>query len=745
MPIFKFQGEDGKIYRVEGPEGTSPDEVAAFIEQQIKASPAPAPKVEKKPLAWSDVPAKAWENAGTSAVEFGKSIVQPILHPIETAKAVGGLAYGLGSKAVDALPGVEMDPDAKADREKYADAMGQALKGRYGGLEEIKNTLATDPVGAAADLATVLSGGGALAARAPGMAGQVGRIAQTAGRVVDPLTKPGQLAKGVGKTANFFGSINAGLGFETLPRAWNAGARGSDVLPDNMRGLAPQTAVLDMADSALKKKIAERGAEYRASRAALTEDKTVLDYAPIRAKLAEAENIAKFHGVAKNDAAAKALGEILAKVDEFENIGAPKPAAAKLAAAVAPKADDVASARGIKDAMVANKVGADEAEAILQQYQYVKSMSAKAPQSLADFVIKRGGLQNQGEVRSMLGGSGRNRPGLLNDAKGGATLDDMAHRAWEAGFLPGESRPSINAFLEALGDDVNGVRRVVRHADESLLDDLNVADEMRVDLERLGITSNTPEHVVREALGLKEPTAAPTVQAPPVVDTGARPGRTAEGLDALKQAIGDIRLDTKQGTTARAVADAVYNEVKGQIAKQVPEYAGMMRRYSDASDTINELRKTLSLNEKATADTQLRKLLSTTRNNVNTNYGQRTRLIDELAKYEPDLPDALHGQALNSNLPRGLASLPIMGAVSTAAATMNPLPLASIPFSIPHVAGEVAYRGGQAQGALARALAKAGVTGTSAKNAALAAYLASGVPTEDEAPPLVHRSRYRTD
>jgi hypothetical protein len=743
MPIFKFQGEDGKIYRVEGPEGTSPDEVAAFIEQQISA--APAPKAEKKPLNWSDVPGKALDNLGQSTVEFGKNIIQPILHPIETAKAIGGLAYGLGSKAVDAIPGVEMDPEAKSERERYADAMGAALKGRYGGIEELKNTLATDPVGAAADLAAVLGGGGALVARAPGMAGQVGRIAQTAGRVVDPLTKPGQIAKGIGHAANFAVGPSAGLGTSTLPRAWSAGARGSDVLAEHMRGVKPQTAVLDMADSGIKQKVAERGAEYRASRAALTEDKTVLDYAPIRAKLKEAEGIAKFHGVAKNEAASKALGEILGKVDEFENIGAPKPAAAKLAAAVAPKAGDVADARGIKDAMVANKVGADEAEAILQQYQYVKSTSAKAPQSLADFVIKRGGLQNQGEVRSMLGGSGRNRPGLLNDKNGGATLDDMAHRAWEAGFLPGESRPSINAFLEALGDDVNGVRRVVRHADESLLDDLNVADEMRVDLERLGITSNTPEHVVREALGLKEPAAAPT-PAPTAVDTGARPGKTAEGLDALKQAIGDIRMDTKQGTTARAVADSVYNEVKGQISKQVPEYAGMMKRYSEASDTIDELRRTLSLNEKATADTQLRKLLSTTRNNVNTNYGQRERLIDELAKFEPDLPDALHGQALNSWRPRGLGNA-TAGTATVMALAGNPLAALALPFTSPRLMGEAAYRGGQTQAALARALAKAGVTGTSAKNAALAAYLASGVPTEDELPPLrgSFREQYPTE
>lgn len=175
---------------------------------------------------------------------------------------------------------------------------------------------------------------------------------------------------------------------------------------------------------------------------------------------------------------------------------------------------------------------------------------------------------------------------------------------------------------------------------------------------------------------------------------------TVEAADALKQAIGEIRQKTQPGTLERRVADTVYNAAKDSIVRQAPEYAKAMTGYSEASDKINELTKTFSLGEKASTDTALRKLQSTTRNNVNTNYGERTRLLEELARFEPDLPSALAGQSLSSVTPRGLAqrSAIELGGVGAGAAAMhfiNPAFLASMPFFSPRVVGEAAYAGGR--------------------------------------------------
>ena len=76
-----------------------------------------------------------------------------------------------------------------------------------------------------------------------------------------------------------------------------------------------------------------------------------------------------------------------------------------------------------------------------------------------------------------------------------------------------------------------------------------------------------------------------------------------------------------------------------------------MGDYSKASEGINEAVKTFSLKERGSADTAIRKLQSTTRNHVQANYGQRTRVMDELAGYEPGLPYAVAGQAMNALAP----------------------------------------------------------------------------------------------
>lgn len=184
------------------------------------------------------------------------------------------------------------------------------------------------------------------------------------------------------------------------------------------------------------------------------------------------------------------------------------------------------------------------------------------------------------------------------------------------------------------------------------------------------------------------------------------PFRTAEGFDALKQAIGDIRDSTQYGTKARRVADLVYNAAKNTIVKQSPDYADAMKGYSTASDQIKELEKTFSLGEKASKDTALRKLQSSLRNNVNTNYGQRTAQMNSLADYAPDLPNALAGQAMTSATPRGLAGI---GAITLGGggvamhglpALMNPAALALLPAFSPRMVGEGAYAAGRAGNAL---------------------------------------------
>jgi len=110
--------------------------------------------------------AKMLGNVPGSAYEVGASTVQAIAHPIETAKAV----YNLGW-----------------------DGFTDYLSKRYGSVDAFLNTLEKDPVGTALDVSTPFTVGG-LAARAPGIAGKLGRASAAVGRYTDPIVGASKVA-----------------------------------------------------------------------------------------------------------------------------------------------------------------------------------------------------------------------------------------------------------------------------------------------------------------------------------------------------------------------------------------------------------------------------------------------------------------------------------------------------------------------------------------------------------------------
>lgn len=172
---------------------------------------------------------------------------------------------------------------------------------------------------------------------------------------------------------------------------------------------------------------------------------------------------------------------------------------------------------------------------------------------------------------------------------------------------------------------------------------------------------------------------------------------TPEGLDALKQSIGEtLESIPFESAQQRMVVGDVYNAVKNEIVKQAPTYAKTMKAYSQASDQIKEIERALSLGKKASVDTAMRKLQSLMRNNVQTNYGQRLKLAKQLEEAGGNqLMPALAGQALSEVSPRGLqraTSVP----TSLGAFSVGGLP-AAIGYGLassPRVVGGAAYGAG---------------------------------------------------
>lgn len=176
---------------------------------------------------------------------------------------------------------------------------------------------------------------------------------------------------------------------------------------------------------------------------------------------------------------------------------------------------------------------------------------------------------------------------------------------------------------------------------------------------------------------------------------------TPEGIDNLKKAVGgvldSIPLEQRQ---ARTAVNNIYTAITNEIKAQAPTYEKIMRQYGDASAQIKEIEKSLSLGPtgKFSADTAMRKLQSLMRNNVNTNYGNRLDLAQQLeAAGGQQIMPALAGQALSSPIPRGLQGTGVGGSGVLTGAALGGLPAAAGGAAIasPRIVGEGAFRTGQ--------------------------------------------------
>ncbi len=170
---------------------------------------------------------------------------------------------------------------------------------------------------------------------------------------------------------------------------------------------------------------------------------------------------------------------------------------------------------------------------------------------------------------------------------------------------------------------------------------------------------------------------------------------TAGGLDALKQRLDDVYSDSMTDQ-AKRVLSGLRNQVKQTIVTQDKNYAKTMADYEKSIEIEREIERALSLGQKASVDTALRKLQSLTRNNANTSFSYRKELADLLKREGgQDLMPALSGQALSQFTPRGLVGqLGALGA-GYGAYQLDPDLAYTLPLSSPKVMGLGAYGAGR--------------------------------------------------
>lgn len=162
------------------------DPLSDLVQTSAAAAPPATAQPEQEPVkSWSELPGVAGRHAVQSALSTGEAIVHPFIHPVETYENVRDIGHGLLQKA-GVVGGEEDKGKVDALMKYYAD--------RYGGIEQLRNTMGNDPFGFATDAATLLTGGEGALAR---ISGTAGKVAGTVGRTIEPLAVPRAIGRGL--------------------------------------------------------------------------------------------------------------------------------------------------------------------------------------------------------------------------------------------------------------------------------------------------------------------------------------------------------------------------------------------------------------------------------------------------------------------------------------------------------------------------------------------------------------------
>jgi hypothetical protein len=175
---------------------------------------------------------------------------------------------------------------------------------------------------------------------------------------------------------------------------------------------------------------------------------------------------------------------------------------------------------------------------------------------------------------------------------------------------------------------------------------------------------------------------------------------TVEGLDTLKMKIDDLMPAVTEQSQSAAIVGTMRDEVKNIILESPvgDVYKKAMGEYELALQLENEIKKALSLGKKASADTAMRKLLSVTRSNVQTNFGTRANMVRALEEAgETSLMPKIAGEVTKDWTPSGMAGTVFYGSgIGNLMMGGNPLGFLTMPLQSPRLMGAASQAAGKA-------------------------------------------------
>lgn len=256
--------------------------------------------------------AKATGNLPSSALGFAKGLFNTVLHPLDTLSSIGNTALGGIQKAVKVTTGAQLpQTQAVQTADQTFNALGTALKDRYGSLENLQKTATNDPFGFGTDVLSVLQGGAGVLGKTEELNSL---LSKTAGIVTKPVTKIAEGTTGlVGKTAKFGVSQATGLNPETISAIQeNPGAFSKAGIAENTRTNLGQS-VKDTIDQRLTS-LSDTGKGYQS----IKETPGYVDIKPLETlnadgtyKRADLNTILKDNGIVVVDGKVKTTAESL--------------------------------------------------------------------------------------------------------------------------------------------------------------------------------------------------------------------------------------------------------------------------------------------------------------------------------------------------------------------------------------------------------------------------------------------------
>lgn len=266
------------------------------------------------------------------------------------------------------------------------------------------------------------------------------------------------------------------------------------------------------------------------------------------------------------------------------------------------------------------------------------------------------------------------RKAFTEAMRGKVSPDELVTSAKEAlGEVVAERRAKYQDMLAKLGDDT------------TTYDISRVTKELKNQLERfkVGITDEGLDFS-RSKFALDGAAQKDIERLTDYVQGyGSKAGdRTALGIDNLKQVLGGY---WSPNSDYRAFVEGLRKSTR-QVLDDAPGYSESMKQYSEMSDYIDDLQRSLSLGDKAMVETTFKKLTSSLKNN-----DFRKQILQELdADTGGQLISKIAGQRMSSLAPRGLAQYVTTGIGGlTLAASGGIMPLLGIALTTsPRIVGE---------------------------------------------------------